>query len=138
MNRISRALLLLLVVVLANYLAQIPYDLHLYGSNVNPRGVFLLGLTFVWFVIGFWFLIQRRAIGYWLTLAFLVTQFVFYFNNEIVLMFYGYGLFFHLLNLKDKVIWAVELAGEINFVVAGYMIYYMLRNRSRLMQPQIN
>jgi uncharacterized PurR-regulated membrane protein YhhQ (DUF165 family) len=36
-------LLVLVVVVLANYLAQIPYSLHLYGSSLSGRGALLLG-----------------------------------------------------------------------------------------------
>ncbi len=131
MDRIPRSLLFLFLVVSANYLAQIPYDWHLYRLQVNPRGVALLGMTLVWFLVGFWYLIQRKALGYWLTLAFLVVQFIFYFDNQIVLMFYGYGLVYHLFKLDDLVVWAVEMVGDINFVVAGYFIYYLIRNRSR-------
>ncbi len=131
MNRIPRPLIFLFLVVAANYFAQIPSDWHLYRLQVNPRGVALLGMTLVWFLVGFWLLAQRRALGYWLTLAFLVVQFIFYFDNQIILMFYGYGLVYHLFKFDDLVIWAVELVGDINFIVAGYFIYYLMHNRSR-------
>ncbi len=133
-SRVSRPLLVLFLVVLANYLSQIPYALHLYGLNVNPRGVVLLGLTFAWFLIGFWLLIWRMPIGYWLTLAFLGTQFLFYFENEIIRMFDGYGLIYHLTNFKDPVVWAVELIGNINFIVAAFFLYYLARNRRALLE----
>ncbi len=133
-SRFSRPLLVLFLVVLANYASQIPYALHLYGLNVNPRGVVLLGLTFAWFLIAFWLLFQRTTIGYWLTLAFLAVQVLFYFENEIVRMFDGYGLVYHLTNFKDPVVWAVELMGNINFIVAAFFLYSFVRNSRALLE----
>jgi hypothetical protein len=136
--RFSRPLLVLFLVVLANYLAQIPYSLHLYGLNENPRGVVLLGTTFVWFLAGFWLLMRGKASGYWLTLAFLAVQFLFYFDNQIILMFYGYGLIYHLTHFDDPVIWAVELVGDVNFVVAAFFLYYLARNRRALLDEGLS
>ena len=48
----------LFVIVLANYLSQIPYNLQLYGLNENPRGALLLGLTLAWALIAFWLLLR--------------------------------------------------------------------------------
>ncbi|MGB8645843.1 MAG: hypothetical protein WCF84_11445 [Anaerolineae bacterium] len=127
------ALWVLFAAVIANYLAQIPYDLHLYGFSFNPRGVLLLGSTLVWFLVGFGLLVSRHALGYWLTLAFIAVQVVFYFNNEIILMFYGYGLLYHLTTFKDPIIWATEFIGDVNFVAAVYFLYYFLRYKSRLL-----
>lgn len=125
---------LLFAAVLLNYLAQIPYNLHLYGLNLNPRGVLLLGFTFVWFVTGFWLLLQRQAIGYWLTLGFVAVQVLFYFYNQIILMFYGYGLLYHLTHIGDPVVWVVQMIGNVNAVAAAYGLVYLVRNRSALIQ----
>ncbi len=132
---LPRALWVLFAAVMLNYLMQVPYDLHLYGLNVSLRGVLLLGATLVWFLGGFYLLIARPGIGYWVMLAFLAVQVVFYFNNEIILMFYGYGMLYHLVTFKDPVVWATELVGEINFIAAVYFLYYFLRYRSRLLVP---
>jgi hypothetical protein len=129
----SRPLIVLFLVVLANYLSQIPYNLHLYGLNVNPRGAGLLGLTLVWFLIGFWLLVWKKPIGYWLTMAFLAVQFLFYFNNEIVRMFDGYGLLYHLTDFHDPVIWPVFLMGDVNFFAAAFFLYYLARNKSAVL-----
>jgi hypothetical protein len=53
---------MLVVVVLANYAAQVPYALHLYGTHVNPSGVVLLLTTLAWFPAGV-VLHQRRRRG---------------------------------------------------------------------------
>ena len=132
-QRYSRPLLLLFFVVLANYLSQIPYYLHLYGLRVDPRGEALLGPTLAWFLIGFWFLFRRRPTGYWLIHAFLAVQFLFYFKNDTINMLYGYGLIYHLTKVDDPVIWAVELIGDVNFMVAAFFLHYLARNRRALL-----
>ncbi len=133
-----RPLYLLFFVVMLNYLSQIPYDLHLYGLNWNPRGVALLGATLAWFLVGFGLLVRRLPIGYWLTLAFVALQLLFYFNNEIVLAFYGYGMPYHVTTLKDPVIWAVEMAGILNFFAAIFFLFYLLRRRSSLLDNRLS
>src|ERR1700688_2713152 len=81
------------VAILANYAAQVPYGLHLYGSAAIERGALPLLVTLVWFIAGLWLLIQGRAVGYWLTLSFLLTDFGFYLYNLIGGWVHGYGLF---------------------------------------------
>ena len=130
--KFSRPLLYLFAVVMANYLVQIPYALHQYGPNINPRGVLLLGSTLAWFLIGFFLLLRGKPSGYWLTLAFVAVQFLFYFNNEIIRMLDGYGLIYHLTTFKDPVVWAVELIGQINFAAAAFYLYYLVRHRAAL------
>ncbi|MGH2511411.1 MAG: hypothetical protein ACRDGQ_01850, partial [Candidatus Limnocylindrales bacterium] len=58
------------VVVLANYGAQVPYALHLYGLRFNPAGALLLGATFAWFAVGFGLLWLQRQPGYWILLGY--------------------------------------------------------------------
>jgi hypothetical protein len=98
-------LLVLVVVVLANYLAQIPYSLHLYGSSLSGRGALLLGATFTWFAASAALLLRGRAAGYWLLLSFLAVEFAFYFRNEVLLIPAGYGLPYHLTHTRDTLIW---------------------------------
>lgn len=123
-------LLPLFIVVILNYLAQIPYDIHLYHGRFNPLGTALLVFTFVWFLIGFFLVKIKKSLGYWLLLSFLVVQVVFYFHNEIVLIFYGYGLYWHLFHVKDAILWFTFFVGDINFFAACYYSYYLIKNRS--------
>lgn len=121
-------------IVLTNYLAQIPYSLHLYGTQLNWRGAGLLLLTLVWFVVGMWLLARRSHVGYWLTLAYLAVQVVFYFRNEVLLIPDGYGLPYHLLHARDALLWAVFLIGDVNFFAAAYFVGYMLVRRPTLLR----
>jgi hypothetical protein len=120
----------LMAVVLANYLAQIPYTLHLYGLTPDPRGVLLLGATFAWFAAGTVLLLRGRRVGYWLVLSFLAAEFAFYFRNEIMLIPAGYGLPHHLAHARDALVWVVFLIGDLNFAAAAYFLWYLLVPRS--------
>jgi hypothetical protein len=134
-RRDRRHLQVLVAVVLANYLAQVPYELHLYGlAGADPRGVLLLGATFAWFAAGVALLLRGRTVGYWLLLSFLVAEFAFYFRNEILLIPAGYGLLYHLAHARDALLWVVFLIGDVNFVAAGYLIWYLLASGFRRRQ----
>jgi len=77
-----------LAVVLANYLAQIPYYLYLYyfptGAPPRLTGTLLLGLTLAWFLAGYVGLTRGSRAGYWLLLAFLATEVGFYSWNMLI------------------------------------------------------
>jgi hypothetical protein len=128
--RDRRHLEVLIAVVLTNYLAQIPYTLHLYGLTPNPRGVLLLGATLLWFAAGTVLLLRARRVGYWLVLSFLAAELAFYFRNEIMLIPAGYGLPYHLAHTRDALLWVVFLIGDLNFVAAAYFVWYLLVPRS--------
>ncbi len=86
----------LLVVVLANYLAQLVYYLDLYYPQPPAiPGAALLVLTFVWFLAGY--LGARR--GWWmgrlLLLTFLLAMVGFYVTSPFGLLIHGYGLLWH-------------------------------------------
>ncbi|HLH69731.1 MAG TPA: hypothetical protein VKY90_12045 [Candidatus Dormibacteraeota bacterium] len=130
-HREWRALLVLVALVLSNYLVQIPYALHLYGSSVNGRGVLLLSITLVWFVTGVALLLRNRRAGLWLLLSYLIAEFLFYFRNEILLIPAGYGLPYHLTHLRDPLLWVAFLIGDLNFFAAGFFIWYLLSARAR-------
>jgi hypothetical protein len=128
----SRRLAILVAVVFCNYLAQIPYSLHLYGLSADRRGVVLLGATLVWFVAGVGLLMRGRAVGYWLLVSFLAVEFVFYFRNEILLIPGGYGMPYHLTHIRDPLLYVVFLIGDVNFLAAGYFLWYLLSNGRHL------
>ena len=116
----------ILVVVGANYLAQIPYYLYLYyfPHHVPPSlfGTLLLAATFVWFLAG-WLLLTRRGgrTGYWLLLAFLLTEFVFYAANMVNQVAHGFAPFFHLQNRDPLLftVFAIFLIWRYRSLVAG-------------------
>ena len=116
-------------VILANYAAQIPYGLHLYGRAAITHGWAPLFVTLVWFVAGFWLLIRAKAAGYWLTLSFLLADFGFYLYNLIGGWVHGYGLFFHVWLVSDPILWTVFMIGYANFFAAGSLLVLLIRDR---------
>lgn len=91
----------ILVVVGANYLAQIPY--YLYPDYLPHRalpplfGASLLLVTFVWFLLG-WLLLARRGsrAGFWLLLIFLLADVGFYLFNTVNQVAHGFAPLVHL------------------------------------------
>ncbi|MEO7002918.1 MAG: hypothetical protein ABI068_13955 [Ktedonobacterales bacterium] len=125
-------------VVIANYLAQIPYYLHLYyfPHHVPPSlsGSLLLGATLVWFLAG-WLLLARgerllRA-GYWLLLSFLLVEVVFYARNMLTQVTHGYPPFMHL-QARDPVLWVVFAIGYLNMICGVYFLCHLVRYSSSL------
>lgn len=112
-------LLVVFVVVMANYVAQVPYFLRLYyfPHHAPPAlwGTLALAATLAWFLVGFALLWRGRVAGYWLTLSFLVTETGFYLYNEINQIAHGYAPFFHLSN-PDPTLWTVFAIGYLNMV----------------------
>jgi hypothetical protein len=117
------------VVVCANYIAQVVYALHLYGSSFGRTGALLLGGTLVWFLAAVGLFRAGRPIGYWVLLAYALAQFVFYFVTEVILGFAGYGLPYHLSQTQDPIVWLAFVIGDLNFLAASIVIVYLLRRR---------
>lgn len=121
----------ILIVVGANYLAQIPYYLHLYyfphHATLPLLGTAMLVATFVWFLAG-WLLLARRGsqAGFWLLLTFLLTEFVFYAANMANQVAHGFAPFFQLRN-PDPLLFTVFAIGYLNligaFVFAALLIW---------------
>jgi|GEM_PF-1345120 len=131
-------LIALLVVVLANYGAQVPYAADLYGLHVNGIGVGLLGATLAWFLAGV--VLQRRGgragrVGYWLLLSFLITEFLFYFHGQILQLANGYGLVYNLVHAHDTIVRWVFVVGDLNFVAAGFFAAYLVWHRRASARP---
>jgi hypothetical protein len=126
---------LLLGVVVANYLAQILYYLHLYyfphGALPSVGGTLLLGLTFVGFLLGYVGVARGRRTGYWLLLAYLVAEVGFYVKNLFTQVLHGYAPFFHL-QTRDPILFVVFGIGYLNLLVGGYALSYLLSHRRTL------
>jgi hypothetical protein len=131
-------LIALLVVVLANYAAQVPYAADLYGLHVNGAGVGLLGATLAWFLGGV--VLQRRGgragrAGYWLLLSFLITEFLFYFHGQVLQLASGYGLVYDLVHAHDTIVRWVFVVGDLNFAAAGFFAAYLVWQRRASARP---
>lgn len=121
------------VAVIANYAAQVPYALHLYGTAFSGGGALLLGATLLWFIVAQRLFLNGRRAGYWLLLAFSITQAVFYIDGEVVLALAGYGLPYHLSHTQDLIVWLTFLIGDLNFIAAVAMTVYLLTRRRELL-----
>ncbi len=124
---------ILFLLILANFIAQVPYFLRLYyrpGMNflAEARPFLIMGFVFVVFLIASILLFKRTIAGYWLMLMFLAVEFLFYLWNTVGEVVHGYGLFFHLQNpdLLLKIVFAI---GYINLFAAGYFICLLLLRR---------
>jgi len=126
--------IILFLLILANFIAQVPYFLHLYykpGMNLlaEARPSLIMGLVFAVFLVGFILLFKRTVAGYWLMLIFLAVEFLFYLWNTIGEVVHGYGLFFHL-NNPDLLLKVVFAIGYINLFASGYFLCLLLLKRT--------
>ena len=126
----ATALRIYTAAVLANYAAQVPYNLHLYGGAFSRTGALVLGATLVWFLVAAALYRAGRRAGYWLLLSYAAVQVLFYLNNEVLLAFAGYGLPYHLARTEDLLVWVVFIVGDLNFLAAVGMVVYLLMDRS--------
>ena len=125
--------IILFLLILANFLAQIPYYLHLYYNPNNLlaqlRGGFLLLIVFVLFLLASFLFFKRTVIGYWLMVMFLALEFLFYVWNTLGGVIHGYGFFYHLAN-PDLILRAVFAIGYVNLFASGYFLCLLLLKRS--------
>lgn len=133
------ALRIMLGIVLVNYLAQIPYYLHLYyfpyGASPSPTGTVLLTLTFIWFLAGYFGVVRGWSAAYWLLLAYVVTVAVFYLWNMFTQVTHGYPPFLHVWGEHDPVLFAVFGIGYLNMLAGIYFAYFLIRYRRSLLTP---
>jgi len=133
MNRITRIQVWVLFgVLLANFVAQVPYFLHLYYTPQHPlpevRSAFLMGAVFVLFLVSFGLWAAGSTAGYYLLIFYLALEFFFYLWNIIGGVVHGFGLFFHLAD-RDPVLWAVNAIGYLSFFAAGYFLLLLVARR---------
>lgn len=130
----------ILVVVGANYLAQIPYYLYLYylPHRLPPPlfGTSLLLATFVWFLLGWTLLVRQGSqTGYGLLLTFLLTEVGFYLYNIVNQVVHGFAPFFHLQN-RDPLLFIVFAIGYLDLVCGfGFIIFLVWRYRTLVAAP---
>ena len=128
-----------LAVVLANYLAQIPYYLDVYyfphHAAPNLPGLLLLLATLVWFMVGYVWLARAGRAGYWVLLSFLVVEVGFYMHNMVIQVLNGYAPFFHL-QARDPILFVVFAIGYLNLLAGLYFLAFLLWHRRTLIAPQ--
>jgi len=125
---------LMLAVVGANYLAQIPYYLHVYyiprGAAPAWGGSLLLGATLAWFLAGYILLARGSRLGYWMVVSYLLVVVIFYARNMFTQVTHGFAPFFHL-QTRDPILFAVFGIGYLN-LIGGFcfLVYLAVRYRS--------
>lgn len=126
--------------IVANFIAQIPYDLDLYAGRssffIQMRSLLILLILLAILVFAFLRLLKKTRLGYWLMLAFLAVEFLFYLGNVLFEAFWGGGLFHHLFS-PDPVISIVFAVGYINLFASGYFLCLLLFQRSDFLSGQI-
>jgi hypothetical protein len=117
-----------LVVVGANYLAQVPYAVHQhYFTRLQLVSFAPMGLAFVWFLAGYLLLARGMRLGYWLLLSNLLTMVGFYLHNVLVQALNGFNPLFFLRD-SDPLVGTVLAIGHVNLVAGAYFIYYLARH----------
>ena len=131
--------IILFLLILANFIAQIPYYLHLYYNPNNLlaqlRGGFPLLIVFAVFLLASFLLFKRTVIGYWLMVMFLAVEFLFYVWNTLGGVIHGYGFLYHLAN-PDLILRAVFAIGYVNLFVSGYFLCLLLLKRATFLDSQ--
>jgi hypothetical protein len=131
--------IILFLLILANFIAQIPYYLHLYYNPNNLlaqlKGGFLLLIVFAVFLLASFLLFKRTVIGYWFMAMFLAVEFLFYVWNTLGGVIHGYGIFYHLAN-PDLILRAVFAIGYVNLFVSGYFLCLLLLKRTAFLDSQ--
>jgi len=116
----------LLVVVVANYLAQIVYYLDLYYPQpMAISGTALLGLTLVWFLAGYVGTRRDWWMGRLLLLTYLLAMVGFYVANTYGLVVHGYGLLWHFQH-HDFPVRMVFAMGYLNMFVGAVALIALL------------
>ncbi len=130
---------LLCLLILANFIAQIPYYLHLYYNPGNllasAKGVLILGFVLAFFLLASFLLFKRTVLGYRLMLVFLSVEFLFYLWNTTVDVIHGYGPFYHL-NNPDLLLRGVFAVGYVNLFASGYFLCLLLLKRTYFFNTQ--
>lgn len=120
--------------ILANFIAQVPYTMHLYGVSrlaTISLGTILMYAVFLLFLAGFFLFLKRKKIGYYLLVVFLSLEFFFYLLNGIGSVLHGFGFFFQLAN-PDPLLRVVFAIGYLNLFASGYFLFLLLFKKSLL------
>jgi hypothetical protein len=136
---IRMQVIILFLLILINFFAQIPYYLHLYYNPndllASARGIVLMFFVFAVFLLASLLLFKQRTSGYWLMVFFVAVEFLFYLWNSVIEVMSGNGLFFHL-NNPDLLLRAIFAIGYVNLFASGYFLALLLLKKSQLLAPQ--
>jgi len=125
---------ILAALILLNFLAQVPYYLHLYyfrhHQPPNIVGSLLLGAVFALFVAGYALLAMHKPLGYVLLQTFLAMEFLFYFLSMVHSMMNGFEPF-HQVENHDLLLRIVYGIGYLNLFASGYLLVLLFLNRSK-------
>ena len=117
----------LLWVTILNYCAQVPYyfDNYYIPYHVLPslRGLVLLGLTLVWFSIGYVGVLKNHRYGYYVLLSFLIVEALFYIFSLIS------GTFLFQMQNHSLLIKIIFSIGYISGITSAYYAYSLIRYR---------
>ena len=131
--------IILFLLILANFIAQVPYFIRLYYNPNNlfaeSRGILIMLVVFAFFLFASILLFKGKASGYWLMLTFLTVEFLFYLWNTVGEIIHGYGLFFHLAN-PDLILKIVFAIGYMNLFASGYFLGLLLLKKSAFFNTQ--
>jgi hypothetical protein len=120
--------------VIANYAAQVPYYLHQYYFPHHQvpatAGVVLLGLTLLWFLTGYGLYLWGRRYGTATLLAFLLAQVLFYGHSVILGLLTGGGAEAQL-TTNSRFLQVIFSIGYLNFLVATFYVYWLVRPNGR-------
>ena len=123
---------ILFVLILANFLAQIPYFFHLYFRSqsllVSIRSFLIMGAVFAFFLTASFLLFKGKIWGYPLMIIFLTIEFLFYLRGVIAATLHGYGLFFQVFN-PDPVLRIIYSVGYLNLFASGYFLLLLLLHK---------
>jgi hypothetical protein len=133
-------------IIMANFIAQIPYFFHLYfqiqSLSIDIRSFIIMGAVFAVFMSGAVLLFKplmaaknaselpdagrsgQRA-GYWIMIVFLLTEFLFYLFNVIGSVLHGFSPFFQISN-PDLILRIIYSIGYLNLFGAGYFLFLLL------------
>ncbi len=126
---------LLLVTVLLNYAAQVPYYIHQYYAPhhflPNLYGTALLGITLIWFLAAYKKAASGQRSGYWLMLTFLVVEFAFYLQTQISQLLISHQILLYVYKPHGALLFVVFGIGYVNFFAAIYFIWYFVRHKRK-------
>lgn len=126
----TKPIFILFCAVMLNYGAQIPYYLHQYyfphHLAPSPLGVLLLGITLLWFLIGYYRYLSAKKHGRVVLLGFLLAQVLFYGQTIVLGIWTGAGAVAQL-KTQSLVLLVIFIIGYINFLVALYYVYWLIK-----------
>jgi hypothetical protein len=133
----SKPLTALLVIIGANYAAQVPYYLHQYYAprHLLPSliGALLLLATLVWFLSAYRLLAKGSRTGWWLMSTYLLIVFLFYIQTQVMQLATAHQILLYVYRPKGILLFIVFGIGYINCLAAAYYATYMLIKRKDLM-----